>query len=65
MYISLANSRANGFMRWWDAHQPGNDDDNPGGATPIAITEPPCDDLDAIQEQPHRPWIVPGASGSF
>jgi hypothetical protein len=40
MYISLAESQANGFKKWWDAHQPGNDDDNPGGATPIAITEP-------------------------
>jgi hypothetical protein len=66
MYISLANSRANGFMKWWDAHQPGNDTDNPDGATPIAITEPPCDDREVIQEQPqHRPWFVPGAGGSF
>jgi hypothetical protein len=61
MYISLAESQANGFKKWWDAHQPGNDDDNPGGATPIAITEPPCD----VQEEPHCPWIVPGAGGSF
>jgi hypothetical protein len=65
MYISLANSREDGFKKWWDAHQPGNDDDTPGGATPIAITEPPCDDCDVIQEQPHYPWIVPGAGGSF
>ena len=65
MYISLANSRANGFMKWWDAHQPGNDADNPGGATPIAITEPPCDDRVVIEEQPYCPWIVPGAGGSF
>jgi hypothetical protein len=65
MYISLANSQANGFKKWCDAHQPSNDDDNPGGATPTAITEPPRDDCDVIQEQPHYPWIVPGAGGSF
>jgi hypothetical protein len=66
MYISLAESQANGFKKWWDAHQPSNDDDSPGGATPIAITEPPCDDREVIQEQPqHRPWFVPGAGGSF
>jgi hypothetical protein len=65
MYISLANRREDGFKKWWDAHQPCNDDDTPGGATPIAITEPPCDDCDVIQEQPHYPWIVPGAGGSF
>ena len=53
MYISLANSREDGFKKWWDVHQPGNNDDTPGGATPIAITEPPCDDCDVIQEQPH------------
>jgi hypothetical protein len=65
MYISLANRREDGFKKWWDAHQPGNDDDTPSGAAPIPITEPPCDDSGVIQEQPHYPWIVPGAGGSF
>jgi hypothetical protein len=59
MYISLANSRANGFMKWWDAHQPGSDADNPGSAPPIAITEPPRDDREVIEEQPDSPWTVP------
>jgi hypothetical protein len=65
MYISLPASRANGFKKWWDAHQPGNDADNPGGATPIALTEPPCDNREVTHAQPHRPWVVPGAGGSF
>lgn len=66
MYISLANSRAQGFKKWSDAHRPGdNDDDNSGGATPIALTEPPGDDREAIKETPHQPWLVPGVGSSF
>ena len=66
MYISLKDSRANGFKKWSDAHPPGNDDDdNSGGATPIAITVPPRDDGEVISELPHRPWLVPGAGSSF
>ena len=65
MYISLANSREDGFKKWSDAREPDNDDDNLGGASPIAVTEPPRDDREAVQEEPHRPWIVPGAGGSF
>jgi hypothetical protein len=66
MYISLANSRSNGFKKWSDTHSPGsNDDDQPGGATPIAIAVPPMNDAEETQEQPHRPWLVPGAGGSF
>jgi len=66
MYISLTNSRTNGFKKWSDAHPPGNDDnDNSGGATPIAITAPPRSDSEAIREPPHRPWLVPGAGSSF
>ena len=62
MRISLADSRASGFSKWTIACQPGsNDDDQPGGATPIAITAPDLDDpIIALPEQPHRPWIVPG-----
>jgi hypothetical protein len=65
MYISLASSRANGFIKWSQNHPPGsNDDDSPGGATPIALVEPPSD-CDAPTDLPHRPWIVPGVGGSF
>jgi hypothetical protein len=65
MYISLANSPASGFKKWSDAREPDNDAYNPGGALPIAVTEPPRDDREAVQEEPHRPWIVPGVGGSF
>jgi hypothetical protein len=46
------SSRENGFMRWADARRPGNDDDSPGDAAPISITEPPADDREAVQEPP-------------
>jgi hypothetical protein len=65
MYISLAHSRASGFKKWSDDHrQPDNDDDQPGGATPVAITEP-TSDREALEKPPHRPWGVPGVGGSF
>jgi hypothetical protein len=66
VYISPTNSRANGFKKWSDAHPPGNDDnDNSGGATPIAITAPPSGNGEAIWEPPHRPWLVSGSGSSF
>jgi hypothetical protein len=61
MYISVTYSRTHGFLKWWEAHQPGNDNDEPGGATPIAIAEPPSDDREAMEEPPHQPWLAPGA----
>jgi hypothetical protein len=64
MYISLTNSRTNGFAKWSTDHRASNDDDNPGGAIPIAITKPPSD-REALEEAPHRPWGVPGVGGSF
>jgi hypothetical protein len=65
MYISLANSRTKGFKKWSDSHHRGsNDDDQPGGATPIAVAVQPVDDAET-HEQAHRPWLVPGAGGSF
>ncbi|HZT89297.1 MAG TPA: hypothetical protein VFA12_15085 [Stellaceae bacterium] len=65
MYISLADSRTRGFKKWSSAHRPDNDDDSPGGATPIAIVEPTGDDRPAAEEQVHRPWLVPGVGASF
>ena len=61
MRIFLADSRANGSTKWSIAHRPGsNDDDQPGGATPIAITGPdPDGSIIAPPEQPHRPRLVP------
>ena len=67
--ISLMIGRANVFKSSSFAHSTGsNDDDHPGGATPIALTEPPCDDweaLEALTERPHQPWLVPGVGTSF
>jgi hypothetical protein len=64
MYIYLANSRTHGFKKWSEGHRPVNDDDS-GGATPIAVVQLPCDDAEAIEELPHRPWQVPGVGTSF
>jgi hypothetical protein len=64
MYISLADSCASGFKKWPNDHQPSNDDDQPGGATPVAIVGPPSDH-EAPENLPHRPWVVPGVGGSF
>jgi hypothetical protein len=60
--MSLPESRANRFTKWSIAYRLGsNDDDQPGGAAPIAITAPDLDDpIIASPEQPHRPWLVPG-----
>jgi hypothetical protein len=62
MQISQAASLATGFKKWSIAHPPSiDDDDNPGGPTPIALTDPDLDDrVTAPPEQPHRPWLVPG-----
>jgi hypothetical protein len=65
MTISLNASGANGFAEWSIAHPPNaNDDDEPGGATPVAIAVPALDDepIIAVPEQPDRPrlpWLVP------
>ena len=52
MHILTTSSQENGFNRWSDAQRPGNDD--PGGATPFAVTEPPTDDREAVEEPPER-----------
>jgi hypothetical protein len=62
MYISLAYSRAKGFKKWADIHQP----EKLGGARAGAdegsvIAAPDLDqEVTAPAEQPHRPWLVPG-----
>lgn len=60
MFISLRTSQENGFKRWADAHRPDTDDDNPGRATPIAVTEPPADDHETVEEPPSRNKRGPG-----
>ena len=65
MYVSLADSRAKGFMKWSDAHP-----ERPGEARTVAgegslVAAP--DLAQAVMtpaEQPHRPWLVPGAGRS-
>ena len=60
MTIFLNASGANGSTKWSIAHPPnGNDDDEPGGTTPMAIAVPAFDDepIIAVSEQPHRPWL--------
>jgi hypothetical protein len=62
MYISLEDSRTKGFMKWSDAHP-----ERPGEARTVAgeIAVVAAPDLaQAVMtsaEQPHRPWLVPGA----
>ena len=62
MRISPTNG---GFNNWSKDHRPSDDnDDNTGGATPIAIREPSSHG-EAVEEAPHRPWSIPGVRGAF
>jgi hypothetical protein len=62
MYISLEDSRTKGFMKWCDAHP-----ERLGGARTVAgeVAVMAAPDLaQAVMtsaEQPHSPWLVPGA----
>jgi hypothetical protein len=65
MHIFLPSSDAGSFRKWSKEHQTGsNDDDIPGGATPIAVVKPPSG-RDAREDRSHRPWLIPGVGGSF
>jgi hypothetical protein len=65
MGVSLASSDINGFKKWSKDHLPSsNDNDRPGGATPLAIKASPSKPA-ASGEAQHRPWIIPGVGGSF
>ena len=59
MYISLADSCSKGFRKWADAHQP-DDSSNRHGSAAVVTTDP-VDVAITPPEQPHRPWLVPGA----
>ena len=62
MHISPTNG---GFNEWSKDHGSSNDnDDNTGGATPIAIREPPSHG-EELEEAPHCPWSIPGVGGAF
>jgi hypothetical protein len=59
MYIYLKDSRAKGFRKWADTHQPDGKGGRDGSA---AVVIPALDDAVLTPpEQPHRPWLVPGA----
>jgi hypothetical protein len=66
MHISLPDNRVNGFTKWSLARLQGsNDDDQPGGATPIAITATDRDDpIIAPPEQAPRPRLVRGVGAA-
>jgi hypothetical protein len=65
MNISATSGRTGSFRKWLQEHVPSsNDDDIPGGATPIAIGEPPSD-RNALADLPNRPWDIPGVGKSF
>jgi hypothetical protein len=63
MYISLADSGAKGFMKWADAHQPEALGDARAGAVAGSVIAAPdlAQGVTTPPEQPHRPWLVPGA----
>jgi hypothetical protein len=63
MYISSRNS---GFNKWSKNHPSNNDnDDNSGGATPIAIREEPPSDGEGLEKAAPRPWSIPGVGSAF
>ncbi len=56
MYISLADSRAKGFMKWADAHQPERLGDAGAGAGEGGVIAAPAlaQGVTTPAEQPHR-----------
>ena len=63
MYISLKDSCAKGFRRWADAHQPEIKNDLRASGSSRLVAAGPDQDSPGMTslEQPHRPWLVPGA----
>ena len=62
MYISLEDSRAKGFMKWSDAHPERSGEARTVAGEGALVAGP--DLAQAVMtpaEQPHRPWLVPGA----
>ena len=63
MYISLSDSRADGFVKWADTYQP----EKLGGALErageggVIAARPLAQGATTLAEQPHRPWLVPRA----
>ena len=57
MYISLADSRAKGFVKWADTHQPERLGDARAGAGEggVIAAPDPAQGVTTPVEQPHRP----------
>ena len=61
MNIYSADSFAGGFGKWAGARQPDDSNDaHDGGGAAVATAYPDGAAMPPI-EQPHRPWLVPGA----
>ena len=61
MYISLAESGANGFKKWSASHRPHSNDDDGNVARSDAIAVANL----SPSERPHSPWLVPGMANTF
>jgi hypothetical protein len=63
MYISLADSRIRGFVKWADTHEPKESHNAcpaANGHSSVAAMEL-ADEAMSLSEQLHCPWLVPGA----
>jgi hypothetical protein len=60
MYISLEDSRTKGFMKWYDAHPERLGEPIAGEVAAVAASDL-AKSVMTPAEQPHRPWLVPGA----
>ena len=67
MFISLARSSAVGFRKWSDSQmRDSNDNDGPNrGDTAVMTALARLSPVLKRAEDPHRPWLVPGAGTSF
>lgn len=61
MSISM-NPKMGGFRKWAEIHDPEKIDKAPPGASEGAVAPADGDQgAKTLEEQPHRPWLVPGA----
>jgi hypothetical protein len=60
MGISM-NSRTSGFRKWSEAHDPKIAGARAAAGEAAVVSAPELDQgLTTPEEQPHRPWLVPG-----
>lgn len=54
MFISYNTSRASGFLKWSNSQpkKSSNDNDHPGGSTPVSLADPLTVDRDASANAP-------------